>query len=547
MRFLKWLLVLGGLFVTPANAAFELGDIICETTSTTGTGTVNLGGAVTNYATFVSQITSGASVPYHIISGDGKLETGIGTFTDAAPDTLTRVANWSTDGSGAELTLSGTSTVCLGPIEQVWDGGVFSPTYADGTFYTASGGALGPVVTINQDSASPASNDAISTITSIGRDSAANVQTWSNIRTEIDTVASANEYSRIEFDIMDRGTLETALTMGAAVADGSFGHSFYAGALNWGQLEVTNTSPGAGGPGFTFYQNSASPAVQDFVGFQAGLGKDDGGNLVNAYAGFNYIILDPTDGTEDGEAQFTAMVNGTLVTSMGISNGVIIGSTSVFPGAGNLRVGSIEVGADTDTTFSRTAAGEVAVEGDAIKHAGRQTIPLTAGAGVVPSGGGIAGCTPVSAFDSGTNDVFLRQCSFSATVDNAIYYYFTFPKSAAETTDLVARVDWTSATGTDTTDDVIWNASAVCFSNDDPINGNAFPADDAVTDTQTAAGDFLSSPEITAITPAGTPAEGDACVLRIRRDADNGSDNFNGTADLIGVQLYYTDNASSDD
>jgi hypothetical protein len=106
---------LAAFFITPAQAAFDTGDIICETTATTGTGTVNLAGAVANYATFVSQIATGSDVTYHITSGDGKLETGTGTFTDATPDTLTRTAYWSTDGSGAELTLSGTSTVCLGP------------------------------------------------------------------------------------------------------------------------------------------------------------------------------------------------------------------------------------------------------------------------------------------------------------------------------------------------------------------------------------------------------------------------------------------------
>jgi hypothetical protein len=110
-------LAASSVFVTPAQAAFDVGDLICETTTTTGTGTVNLAGAVTNYVTFVSQIASGNTVPYHIRASDGKLETGVGTFTDATPDTLSRTADWSTDGSGAELTLAaGTHTVCLGPI-----------------------------------------------------------------------------------------------------------------------------------------------------------------------------------------------------------------------------------------------------------------------------------------------------------------------------------------------------------------------------------------------------------------------------------------------
>jgi hypothetical protein len=180
-----------------------------------------------------------------------------------------------------------------------------------------------------------------------------------------------------------------------------------------------------------------------------------------------------------------------------------------------------------------------------VKFAGYQQMALMAGAGTVPSGGGIAGCTPVSAFDSGSNDVFLRQCSFSASADNAIYWTVPFPESFSAAVDLDVVVRWTSATTTDGSDDVIWNATAVCFSNDDAINGNAFPAVDAVTDTQTAAGDILRTSSVS-LTPAGTPADYDTCVIRVSRDADNGSDNFNGTAELISVDLYFKDDAPNE-
>jgi len=178
---------------------------------------------------------------------------------------------------------------------------------------------------------------------------------------------------------------------------------------------------------------------------------------------------------------------------------------------------------------------------------GKTVVPLPAGSGTTPSGGGIASCTMINAFDSGSNDIFMKQCSFSAGTDNAIYYYIPAPKAANETVDWTVRVDWTSATTTDGSDNVIWTAAAVCWSNDDSLNGNAFPTVDTVTDTQTAAGDFLSTSEITAITPAGTWAENDGCVLRITRDADAGGDNFNGTAELLNVMLYITTNANTED
>jgi hypothetical protein len=211
------------------------------------------------------------------------------------------------------------------------------------------------------------------------------------------------------------------------------------------------------------------------------------------------------------------------------------------------EISAFELGAgQTDTTFTRSAAGVGAIEGKAIKSAGEQTIYMTAGAGTYPVSGGIASCASNTAFDSGSNDIFMRQCAFSATADNALYFTISFPKSADESVDLQVQIDWTSGTTTDATDDVIWNATSVCFGNDDAINANAFAAVDAVTDTQTAAGDILRTGRITAITPAGTWAEGDVCILRISRDADNGSDNFNGTADFIGVAVYFQDNAAND-
>jgi hypothetical protein len=112
----------------PAHADFEFTDIACETSTTSGTGTINLAGALTGgYLGFLAAgIDSGDTVPYHIKEGS-QLETGIGTFTDGTPDTLSRTAAWSTDGVGAELTLSGgTATVCIGPITSIFTGGVAS-------------------------------------------------------------------------------------------------------------------------------------------------------------------------------------------------------------------------------------------------------------------------------------------------------------------------------------------------------------------------------------------------------------------------------------
>jgi hypothetical protein len=122
----------------PGLAAHQMGNGVCETTATSGTGTVSLAGTYAPYSTFVSQITSGNTVTYRITTGSGaslKVETGTGTFTDGAPDTLTRDAEWTTDDQSApitELTLSGTSTVCLGTAKSTYDGDKGDITFAAG-------------------------------------------------------------------------------------------------------------------------------------------------------------------------------------------------------------------------------------------------------------------------------------------------------------------------------------------------------------------------------------------------------------------------------
>jgi hypothetical protein len=106
-----------------AYAANELSDLACETTATTGQGTLSLAGAASGgYVGFIaSGLSSGATIPYRITNGTGTnrtVENGFGVITDAATDTLTRDSSIvSSDGLGTKLTLSGTSTVCVAVTE----------------------------------------------------------------------------------------------------------------------------------------------------------------------------------------------------------------------------------------------------------------------------------------------------------------------------------------------------------------------------------------------------------------------------------------------
>jgi hypothetical protein len=90
--------------------ALVIADRVKETTTTTGTGTINLAGAVAAFQTFVAGIGTGNTCYYAITSGNN-WEIGLGTVTDASPDTLSRTTILASSNSDSAVTLSGTSTV----------------------------------------------------------------------------------------------------------------------------------------------------------------------------------------------------------------------------------------------------------------------------------------------------------------------------------------------------------------------------------------------------------------------------------------------------
>ena len=70
--------------------AFIINDRVKETSTTTGTVTMNLAGAEPGFQGFVAGIGTTNSTYYTISLPAGDYEVGIGTVTDASPDTLSR-------------------------------------------------------------------------------------------------------------------------------------------------------------------------------------------------------------------------------------------------------------------------------------------------------------------------------------------------------------------------------------------------------------------------------------------------------------------------
>ncbi|NBT60426.1 MAG: hypothetical protein EBT02_01420 [Planctomycetia bacterium] len=147
--------------------ALVLKDRVQETTTTTGTGTLTLGGAVTGYQSFSA--IGNANTTYYAIyaSGGSEWEVGIGTYTSSGT-TLSRDTVLSSSNSGSLVSFSaGTKNVwCDYPAGkaayQDASGVVTAPTF------TASTSVITPIVQASNSGGLSLKNSAGTTQISMG-------------------------------------------------------------------------------------------------------------------------------------------------------------------------------------------------------------------------------------------------------------------------------------------------------------------------------------------------------------------------------------------
>jgi len=113
--------------------AFALSDRVKETTTTTGTGSITLGGAATGYQTFNSGVGVG-NTAYYCIAGQGTSEWEVGFGTLSASTTLARTKIFASSNAGSAVNFSaGTKDVFVTfPASAGYSG-------ASGQVFTASG------------------------------------------------------------------------------------------------------------------------------------------------------------------------------------------------------------------------------------------------------------------------------------------------------------------------------------------------------------------------------------------------------------------------
>lgn len=94
----------------------KFADRVFETSTTQGTGTINLAGPASGFRSFVEGVGDAAKTPY--VMDDGvDWEIGLGTVTDGTPDTLSRDMVFASSNSNALVNWGpGTRNVRLAPV-----------------------------------------------------------------------------------------------------------------------------------------------------------------------------------------------------------------------------------------------------------------------------------------------------------------------------------------------------------------------------------------------------------------------------------------------
>ena len=95
--------------------ALVIADRVRESTVTTGTGTINLGGAIANFETFTANLSNSDTTYYAIVDNtNNAFEVGLGTFATGSPNTLARTTIIASSNSNSAVNFgSGTKDVFI--------------------------------------------------------------------------------------------------------------------------------------------------------------------------------------------------------------------------------------------------------------------------------------------------------------------------------------------------------------------------------------------------------------------------------------------------
>jgi len=341
--------------------AFNVFDRVQETTTTTGTGTVTLGGAVSGFQSFFNAGFNNGDTTYYCITSGTAWEVGLGTFT-TGPNSLARTTILSSSNFNSAITLAGTSNVfCVYPasksVYRDSSGNVAGYNLTAGTINSTTVGATsastGAFTTLSASStvsgtgfstylASPpaigatsASTGAFTTLSASSTVSGTGFSTYLASPPAIGgTAAAAGSFTTLSASSTVSGTgFSTYLASppaigGTTAAAGSFttlsasstlaaggvpvsGYSLTVRSTALANAYFVDTDSGASGMNINFLKNSASPAASDDIAALRFYGNDSAA-VQTEYVRLTATIADPVNASEDGTLSLVTIKAGVL-------------------------------------------------------------------------------------------------------------------------------------------------------------------------------------------------------------------------------------------
>ena len=189
--------------------ALVLKDRIKETTTTTGTGTYTLGGAVAGFETFTSNL-SNSDTTYYCCTDGTNFEVGTGTFTTSGTTLSRDTIHSSSNSNNAVNWSSGTRTIfCTVPADKL----VFEDAAGDVTAKTSDGAIL----KLQTSDTTVETGDTIGAIEFSAPDEASGtdaILTCASIVAQSDgNFSSANNQAHLDFKLASSGAPSTKMTL----------------------------------------------------------------------------------------------------------------------------------------------------------------------------------------------------------------------------------------------------------------------------------------------------------------------------------------------
>jgi len=344
--------------------ALAIKDRVKETTTTTGTGTYTLGGAVTGFETFTANL-SNSDTTYYACTDNTNFEVGIGTFTSSGT-TLARTTILSSSNSNSAVNWSsGTRTIFM---TYPADKAVFkdASNNINGTFV---GNITGNVTGNTSGTAATVTGAAQTNITSLGTLTALTVDNVAINATTIghtdDTdlitladgvVTVAGELDATTLDISGNADIDGTLEADAITVDGTALATYIRGTVGTNMLS-SNTESGitvtydTTNDNIDFSVDAAQTGITSLLATDIKIGEDDQTKIdfetadtINFYAGnekqlvltdgaltpgTNAIVDLGTDALEFKDAYFDGTVEADAITIGGTALNTVIAGVTV--------------------------------------------------------------------------------------------------------------------------------------------------------------------------------------------------------------------------